>query len=399
MIGPFTPEFRLAVACCRFPGDQAARTAVTEAATAITAWEPFEGLVARHRVAGLANLALTNEAAIPRDVSARLARAARESAAFDLLLAAETATLQRLFDDADIPALFVKGATLGVLAYGALGIKQSWDIDLLTSPDAVGAALKIMQDAGYRLVFPEIAPGAPITRVVRFFHEVLLRNEKGVPVELHWRLSAKPHSLPGLDAHAAHQIVDVGGRPVKTLSDALLISYLIAHGQQHGWSRLKWLADLNALLARRTDAGIQTVQANAQSLGLGDSASAALLLCHRLFDLRLPLAIAESESRRRSVDRLVRVDLACMANARGGTDISDVSPTQLALVFSRMRAATGWRNLLGELAVIWTQPDVRARYPAHLDFLYHLLRIPLFLARLPLKLRRLHRMSRSDGIR
>lgn len=398
MIDPFTPEFRLVAACCRFPQDQAAREAVSIAVASVSSWRQFEVLVARHRIAGLANIALIDQKAVPHEVSAALARQASECAAFDLVLAAETVALQQRFDDAGLSALFVKGATVGILAYGALGIKQSWDIDLLTTPDSVEPAIKILEDAGYRLIFPAIGDGSSASRVLRFFHEALLRNPHGVPVELHWRLSAKPRSLPELNARAAHQVVDVGGRPVKTLCDELLISYLIAHGQQHGWSRLKWLADLNALLVQRTAKEIQSVWINAQRLGLADNASAALLLCNRLFDLQLPAEIVETQGRRRAVERLVRVDLACMAHARGGTELSDVSATQLALVLSRIRCATGWRNLAGELAVIWTQPDVRARYPARLDFLYHLLRIPLFLARFPMKLHKLRRMSRSDRI-
>jgi hypothetical protein len=395
LIDPFTPEFRLVAACCRFPQNQAAKEAVNAAVAGISSWQQFEALVARHRVTGLANHALADQQAVPREVSARLARRARESAAFDLVLAAETAALQQRFDEAGLPALFVKGATVGVLAYGTVSIKESWDIDLLTTPESVEPALKIMEGAGYQLIFPTIGSDASGPRFLRFFHEVVLRNPRGVPVELHWRLSAKSHDLPGLDARAAHQVVDVVGRPVKTLCDEFLISYLIAHGQQHGWSRLKWLADLNALLSQRNAEEIQSVWDQAQALGLANSASAALMLCGRLFDLQLPAKIAEVQGRRRSVDRLVRVDLACMAHVRGGSELSEVSPTHVALVLSRIRSAAGWRNLAGELAVIWTQPDVRARYPARLDFLYHLLRIPLFLARIPLKLHRLHRMSRS----
>ena len=39
--------------------------------------------------------------------------------------------LQRLFDDADLPVLFVKGAALAMLAFGNLGLRSGQDIDLL----------------------------------------------------------------------------------------------------------------------------------------------------------------------------------------------------------------------------------------------------------------------------
>ena len=397
MVDPFTPEFRLAAACCRFPQDLAAREAVAAAVTQISSWQRFETLLERHRINGLANIALLDQPAVPPEVRARLARRTRECVAFDLVLAAETAALQQRFDEAGLPALFIKGATVGILAYGALGIKQSWDIDLLTSPECVEQALEILEGQGYSLVHPASLHRMPLPRFVRFFHEALIRNARGVPVELHWRLSSKSRLLPGVNARSAHQCVDLGGYQVKTLCDELLVSYLIAHGQHHGWSRLKWLADLNALLSRRGVEEIERLWSKAQAFGLADSASAALLLCGQLFGLQLPPDIAERQSRRRSVDRLVRVDLACMAHARGGSDLSEVSPLRLAMLVSRIRSANGWRDLADEFAAIWTQPEIRAQYSARLDFLYHVLRIPLFLGRVPLKLRRLWRMSRSDG--
>jgi hypothetical protein len=50
----------------------------------------------------------------------------------NLAMAAEALRLQRLFDDADLPVLFVKGTSLAVLAFGnvgqcsSIGIPFSW---------------------------------------------------------------------------------------------------------------------------------------------------------------------------------------------------------------------------------------------------------------------------------
>lgn len=294
-----------------------------------------------------------------------------------------------------MPALFVKGATIGVLAYGALGIKRSWDIDLLITPDLVASALQLLEREGFQLVSPPSLNKQSLERFVRFHHEALVCNARGIPVELHWRLSSKAHVLPGVNARSPYQLVAVGGRQVKTLSDDLLIPYLIAHGQGHGWGRLKWLADLNAMLVGRSADDILQLQARAQALGLGDGASATLILCNQLFGLALP---KEELVRRRSVERLVHTYLACMSHPLGGSDLPDVSGTNMMLVVSRIRFAAGWRDLVGELGAIWTQPSVRARLPAPLDFLYHVFRIPLFLARLPLKLLNLRRTSHSNDI-
>jgi hypothetical protein len=398
LLDQFAPELQLAVACCRFPpDDDGARAAVAKAAAQVSSWPVFEALVGRHRIDGLANLALADCQAVPREVRARLAGRARERAAFDLLLAASTIRLQQRFDEAGLPALFIKGAAVGVLAFGGLGIKRSWDIDLLTTADCVEPALQLLEREGFRLESPSGLGAEGLRRFVRFYHEAVLRDARGVPVELHWRLSGKPHLLPGVTARSQHQTVDLGGQQVRTLGDDLLIPYLIAHGQEHGWSRLKWLADLNALLSRRPVEEIERLSLGAETLGVGDSASAALFLCSRLLGLRLPPNL-EARLSRRAVQRLVRTDLACIAHPYGGSDLPIMSRANLALLASRVRSATGWRGVASELGAIWIQPAVRARFPVHLNFLYHILRIPLFLAGLPLKLRALRRAARAGRI-
>lgn len=55
-------------------------------------------------------------------------------------MAAENVRLQRPFDKARLPVLFLKGASLAVLAYGNLGLRESKDIDLLVSPENLGPA-------------------------------------------------------------------------------------------------------------------------------------------------------------------------------------------------------------------------------------------------------------------
>ena len=56
---------------------------------------------------------------IAREIGAQAATLVREN----LAMARESLRLQRLFDDADLPVLFVKGASLAVLAFGNLGLR------------------------------------------------------------------------------------------------------------------------------------------------------------------------------------------------------------------------------------------------------------------------------------
>ena len=49
----------------------------------------------------------------------------------NLAMAAEASRLQRLFDEACLRVLFLKGSSLAMLAFGNIGLTGSQDIDLL----------------------------------------------------------------------------------------------------------------------------------------------------------------------------------------------------------------------------------------------------------------------------
>ena len=62
----------------------------------------------------------------------------------NLAMAAEALRLQRLFDEADLPVLFVKGTSLAVLAFGNLGLRSGQDIDLLVPLETLPAATALI---------------------------------------------------------------------------------------------------------------------------------------------------------------------------------------------------------------------------------------------------------------
>lgn len=396
LIRELSPELELAIACCRFPPGVATSEAIAAILAKPLNWPHFLKILRRHRIISLANFNLARSGHdVPAEMRATLAAAARNYVATDLIHAAETARLQQEFDRAGLPALFLKGATTGILAYGALGVKQSWDIDLLTTESSMMDAIELLQRRGYRLISPAGLSPVALARFARFYHEAQLRDDRGITVELHWRLSAKP-VMSGVSALSEPQIVRLGDREARTLRDDLLIVFLIGHGQEHGWSRLKWLADLNALLSRGGAEYIEEIHAAATGLGLGEEASAALLLCAQLFGLVLPHEFAKRWQNVPGIQRLVFVSLDCITHPLGGSELSSISHTSLALLASRFRTGKGWKYLLGEFRTIWTQPIVRAKYPPALDPVYHILRAPAFILRLPFLLLRLRSALIAD---
>jgi hypothetical protein len=184
-------------------------------------------------------------------------------------------------DGAEVSHLFLKGATLDMLAYGSLALKRGRDIDILVEPRAAGRASHLLSGAGYARITPgpEIGPE-------RFEQWVALCKESswrhgasGLIVELHTGLVDNPDLLAGIGFDSPRQIVPVApGIDLPTLATEELYAYLCVHGATHAWSRLKWIADVGAFLARPgTD--IERLHANCEHIGAGRASAQALLLC------------------------------------------------------------------------------------------------------------------------
>ncbi len=249
----FNPEFLLAAACASWPPSEERNDAIRRAAERVTDWPRFRRVVARHRIPGLAHDGLTRaRVMMPAETASALSDDARALVLSTLAMTAEAVRLKRLFHEHDIPVAFVKGPTLARLAYGSIGIRHSKDIDVLVRPDSIEPAVSLMEQAGYRRVVPAPHVGDHKTAIwIRTFkHFIYLNDARGLVVELHWRLSDNPSivsSFPPMPALREIPIAD--GVSLPTLAADDLFLYLCVHGASHCWFRLKWVADIAALIA------------------------------------------------------------------------------------------------------------------------------------------------------
>lgn len=346
----FPPEFELAVACCRWPPSPRRDEAVRRAAGSVD-WDHFLKVVARHRVEGLVHDSLGRAGlAPPAAVAGRLAEAARGIARENLAFAAEARRLARTMDAAGIPILFLKGVTLNLLAYGTLGIKKAADLDLAVEPIRYAEAIGALRQAGYACILPgaEASDEEILAGSVRNKHSIWRRN--GVAVELHSSLVDSPLMLPGLTAAEPPRQVEIGpGIVLSTLGREALFAYLCVHGATHAWSRLKWLADLAALLKDEEPAGIEHLYRRSIELGAGRSGAQALLLCADLFETPLPPALDAELRGERAHRYLAQVALASMLRGDAQTELDDLTFGTAAIHLSHFRLMPGWRFKAAEL--------------------------------------------------
>lgn len=322
----------------------------------------------------------------PPPVAQKLSAQASAIAKHNLALAAESLRLQRVFDDARIPVIFFKGAALAMLAYGSLSLKHGKDIDVLVPPECAERALQLLEREGYGLWLPAKNLNAAQRRaVIHYSKEAeLVHRDCNVQVELHWKLVDNPSLLAGLTAHADTQDVPLaGGAGLRTFRENELFAYLCVHGATHAWSRLKWLADLNALVAGKSDAQMESLYRRAGAMGAGWCAGQALLLCEQLLGLRLPPGLRSEFTRSRRIQRLVSIARGVMIGADAETETLDrrFGTTRINLAQFLLQPGWGYFVRQCEISCMTIVDVLDYPLPAGLHFLYPLMRVPRWLLR------------------
>ncbi|HEY1982269.1 MAG TPA: nucleotidyltransferase family protein [Xanthobacteraceae bacterium] len=381
-----TPEFLLTAACCRWPPSQARTDSIRAAAADIVDWEPFLRQVRRQRVAGLANAALAAAGIeLPPPIAAVLSRQARRIVRTNLDFAFETLRLQRALEAEGIAALALKGVGLALLAYGSLDLKQARDMDFLIPPECAEAALRLLEGEGYVIWSPaqNLSPRQRRS-LIRFAKEAeLFHPGRQLHLELHWHAANNPLLLQGVEARSAAQSVDLSGRgAIRILAPGDQFAYLCVHGARHAWSRLKWLADVNALLAT-TAPDIGALYRHAQRAGAGLCAGQTLLLCRQLLALRLPPDLADEISANKRVRTLVGIGLRAMTAPHTETEVDGGVAGVARSVYTQFLLGQGLPFYAAQLRAASVTPVdvVLVPLPPFLHFLYPLLRLPLWVWR------------------
>lgn len=297
-------EFALAVECCRrnFPSTDSSPILPKPGLD----WGRFLRLARFHRIQGLVCAALAGED-LPEHARSALLVDAKEIAANNLQAASECALLRTNFERAGVDLLFVKGLTVSALAYQDAYVKMSADVDVLVEEDSAERAAELLTSVGYSLVLPPLDYRSGGLRKWHRKHKesVWCKAEIGVTLELHTRLSDNPALIPNLGMSSPRQLVPIGSRhSLPTLAMDDLLTYLCVHGASSAWFRMKWIADLAAVLHRRGHDSAERLHRSGQTFGAGRAPAQALLLARRLFSIPLRPSL-QAELERDPINRLL----------------------------------------------------------------------------------------------
>lgn len=316
-LAKFSAELALVIACARWPLSDDDRLEIQAYATAKIDWNQFLAWVQRNRIAPLIyhNLRQSIISKIPETVISQLQKDFERNSPRVLMQLAESTRLSRLLADAGIRSMIIKGASLSQFAFGNPLLRESGDIDVVIEAGHVAEADLLLAKAGYQRVVPDIqmAPAlceAYCRRRSQFGYHLEKRN---LVLELHWRLTSNPLLIPieAIPLWDRSEPVRIGGADFATLCDEDLFLYLCVHGSVHMWFRLKWLADIAALLHRLPPEAIERIAMRAGALGLERSLHQAMILAAGLLAAPVPDRVLAGSVADERAARLAR--LACRA--------------------------------------------------------------------------------------
>lgn len=380
----FSPEFRLVLLCLQWPHTDARLRAIAAAAQTVHDWQHVDLIAARHRVVGLVYMGLSAaHVTLPQETASHLKERANAQTRFGFLLTMETARIGKALAADGIQPIFLKGSALTQAIYGNTSLRFSKDVDLLVAPEQVPAAVRVLQAAGFVPTNPQSAEPQHLPTWIRYGKAMDWHAPaSGIYLELHWRLTDLPLLRSAVPEASLQQVTIAPGEQVSTLAGDALIAYLCVHGASHGWGRLKWLADVFALLPQDDPEAVEALFRRTLSLDAGRAVAQAMLLCRDLLGLsigRVAYATEDDHTTaflRTSVLRLLR----------RGNEVAEVHQQPFGttgVYLSRFLIGSGSDAILSE-ARTWThRPEDVAQWtlPHSLLFLLPLKQLGRWIAR------------------
>ena len=342
----FAPEFRLALACARWPLKARDREEIARLAGPSLDWAHFTRIIERNQMVPLAYRNLNDSlprATRPKTIDA-LRRKAMGLTSRSLAQGAELVRITEAAKSDGIEIAALKGVTLSMLAYGNVAMRSPGDIDLLVAPAHVFEVERALLRLGYIRVEPraELTPRRLRHYLKYYKHFAYFSAGKGLPLELHWRLYHNTPLTKSYSGPLETVAVPLGAGTASTLPHDELFLYLCVHGALHGWPILKWLADIGAMLHEMNSETLARIATLASQQGLWAELQAALLLVDELLAIERP-ALEFPAKRNPIADRIVAMAHRLLTADGYCLDIEGLPRMGMFLYDLRLRSS-GYRS-------------------------------------------------------
>ena len=199
----------------------------------------------------------------------------------------EIVRIIKTMDEYGIQPLILKGSPLSLKINEDIVFRPSNDIDMLVDPLDFERAEQIIEQMGYKRYFPdfELTPRQLKAYFKQDHHFEYFHLERTTHVELHWRIrSFNVKNFPTASNLGTQKInIDY---PVPVMDNEYWLLFLMVHGFNHMWRRMRWLYDIKEFMKLNIDWDRVIYQADISELR--PILHQSLILANQLFNVPIP---------------------------------------------------------------------------------------------------------------
>lgn len=193
-----------------------------------------------------------------------------------------------LLTEHKINVLLLKGPALAVDLYGDLSKRTCSDLDVLISIEDLDQTHDLLVKLGY--VKEDYFSTVLNDWRWRHHHVTYFHPQHKMKIEIHWRLNPGPSYEPSFhELWSRKRLSPLTNTPVYTLGFEDLFMFLVSHGARHGWSRLRWLLDMDRMV--RGHGEWRTLGAVLKKYRMSHIGGQALVLASELLGTPMPQAL------------------------------------------------------------------------------------------------------------
>lgn len=337
-------------------------------------WDLFIDLSMHHRIYPILSpkLKVIDSQVIPFYVIEFISNQYKRNTFQMLHLSGELEQVSHLFSNNQLPLLLLKGPALAHELYGDISLRTSSDLDILVPLEQLQQAEDLLIERGYK-------KDDYIETVLndwkwRHHHVTFFHPQKNIKLEIHWRLNPGPAKEPSFEELWDRKCKGkLTSTTVYLLGKEDLFIFLVSHGARHGWSRLRWLVDINQLINQEIDWDV--AKEILKKYHYNRAGGQALNLLSQLFgaELNIQLKSLTMRSSTRKLAQQAVFYLENMVSLHTDPVPDEVSRYHRRHLFSLMSLK---QKFLFIISFLYPYPEDRETLPLpkHIHFLYFPLR-------------------------
>jgi hypothetical protein len=366
-----TNEIILLIECCKISPDF---ILIEEKISQIKNWDNFISLSYTHGVFPLVYKILKKyDEKIPLDKLSFMKQTYMDVVKTNMLMTSELIKISKLLEENGIKSIAFKGPTLSQMAYGDVVSRQYVDLDILVDENELLNAIEILKKNDY--VLEDDFKLELLKNNRNIFHDVTLRKNALVNIELHWRLFSDEYmtGIADLNIEENIKIFEYQNNKLKVFENEIQILYLSIHGAKHNWERIEWLVDIVRFIENNAIDWKQLLHF-IERTKTEKILFSTFYLCKTILDLSLPKEIEEKVQKTNILNFSQRFEIFFYKNfdyiLYHDKEAKKISKIQFDILY-------GYKNkLLFIFALIKpTELDYQTvKLPKYLSFLYYLIR-------------------------